>query len=101
MKSLQIRVVGREGLYLSIYTVREVEQSTSTIYIHPARFAPMILANRVPHYVWGGGYYTCTCIIGANRAGKSTRSLFNCISVMDGIKINEQYKSIGIGPLYL
>ena len=56
-----------------------------------------ILANRVPLNVWGGG----CCIFGANRAGKSTRSLFNCISVMDGIKINEQYKSIGIGPLYL
>ena len=46
--------------------------------------------------------YTGGCyIIGANRAGKSARSLFNCISVTDGIKINEQYKSIGIGPLYL
>ena len=45
----------------------------------------------------GGGCY----IIGANRAGKSARSLFNFISVTDDIKINEQYKSIGIGPLYL
>ena len=33
--------------------------------------------------------------------GKRARSLFNCISVTDGIKINEQNKSIGIGPLYL
>ena len=48
-------------------------------------------------YAWGGGCY----IIGANRAGKSARSLFNCITVTDGIKINEQYKSIGIRPLYL
>ena len=40
-------------------------------------------------------------IIGANRAGKSARSLFNCISVTDAIKINEQNKWIGIGPLYL
>ena len=39
--------------------------------------------------------------IGANQAGKRARSLFNCISVTDGIKINEQNKSIGIGPLYL
>ena len=39
--------------------------------------------------------------IGANQAGKCARGLFNCISVMDGMKINEQYKSIGIGPLYL
>ena len=39
--------------------------------------------------------------IGAYQAGKSARSLFNCISVTDGIKINEQYKSIGTGPLYL
>ena len=36
-----------------------------------------------------------------NQAGKRARSLFNCISVTDGIKINEQNKSIGIGPLYL
>ena len=56
----------------------------------------MILANRVPLSVWGGGCY----IIGANRAGKSPRSFFNCITVTDGIKINEQYKSIGVGPLY-
>ena len=47
--------------------------------------------------VWGGGDY----YIGANQAGKRARSLFNCISVTDGIKINEQNKSIGIGPLYL
>ena len=65
--------------------------------LYPARFVPMILANRVPLNVWGGGCY----IIGAKRAGKSARSLFNCISVTDGIKISEQYKSIGIGPLYL
>ena len=65
--------------------------------LFPARFAPMILANRVPLNAWGGGCY----IIGANRAGKSARSLFNFISVTDDIKINEQYKSIGIGPLYL
>ena len=45
----------------------------------------------------GGGDYN----IGANQAGKRARSLFNCISVTDGIKINEQNKSIGIGPLYL
>ena len=40
-------------------------------------------------------------IIGVNRAEKSGRTLFNCISVTDGIKINEQNKSICIGPLYL
>ena len=57
----------------------------------------MIWANCVPFNVWGGGDYN----IGANQAGKRARSLFNCISVMDGIKINEQNKSIGIGPLYL
>ena len=62
-----------------------------------ARFAPMIWANCVPLNVWGGGDYN----IGANQAGKRARSLFNCISVTDGIKINEQNKSIGIGPLYL
>ena len=36
-----------------------------------------------------------------NQAGKRVRSLFICISVTDGIKINEQNKSIGIGPLHL
>ena len=43
-------------------------------------------------------------IIGVNRSGKSARSLFNCVSVTDDIKIiNEQDKSIVIliGPLYL
>ena len=62
-----------------------------------ARFAPMIWANCAPLNVWGGGDY----YIGANQAGKRARSLFNCISVTDGIKINELNKSIGIGPLYL
>ena len=62
-----------------------------------ARFAPTIWAKCVPLDVWGGGNYN----IGANLAGKRARSLFNCISVTDGIKINEQNKSIGIGSLYL
>ena len=53
----------------------------------PARFAPMIWR---PAQCMGGGDY----IIGAYRAGK----VFNCISVTDGIKINEQNKSIGIEP---
>ena len=85
------------SLFVNFYDIRygdTVEQSASTF---PARFAPKILANRVPLNVWGGGCY----IIGANRAGKSARSLFNCISVTDGIKINEQYKSIDIRSLYL
>ena len=62
-----------------------------------ARFAPMIWTNSVPLDVWGGGDYN----IGANQAGNRARSLFNCISVTDGIKINEQSKSIGKGPLYI
>ena len=62
-----------------------------------ARFAPMIWANCAPLNVWEGRDY----YIGANQAGKRARSLFNCISVTDGIKINEQNKSIGIGPVYL
>ena len=62
-----------------------------------ARFALTIWAKCVPLDVWGGGDDN----IGANLAGKRARSLFNCISVTDGIKINEQNKSIGIGPLYL
>ena len=39
--------------------------------------------------------------IGANQAGKPERNLFNCISVTDGIKINEQNNPIAKGPLYL
>ena len=45
----------------------------------------------------GGGDY----IIAAYRVGKCARRLFNYIFVTDGIKINEQSKSIDIGPLYL
>ena len=62
-----------------------------------ARFPPMIWTNRVPLNVWGGGGY----IIGANQAGKRASSLFNCISVADGIKINEQNNPIAKGPLYV
>ena len=64
-----------------------------------ARFVPMIWANCVLLYVWGGGDYS----IGVNQAGKHIRSLFNCtcISVTDGIKINEQNNPIAKGPLYL
>ena len=59
-----------------------------------ARFAPMIWASCVPLNVWGGEDYNA----GGNQAGKCARSLFNCISITDGIKINE---SIDKGPLYL
>ena len=75
-------------LFVNSYAIRygdTVEQTTCT-------FSRSFRAN-----VWGGGDY----YIGANQAGKRARSLFNCISVTDGIKINEQNKSIGIGPLYL
>ena len=51
--------------------------------LFPARFAPMI-ASRSMY-----GEAVVICIIGAN-------CLFNCISVTDGININEQYQSIGI-----
>ena len=61
-----------------------------------ARFAPMRFGQIAQCMGGGGDYY-----IGANQAGKRARSLLNCISVTDGIKINEQNKSIGIGPLYL
>ena len=62
-----------------------------------ARFSPMIWVNSVQLDIWEGGDYN----YGANQAGKLGRSLFNCITVADGIKINEQNKSIGIGPPYL
>ena len=57
----------------------------------------MILANRVPLNVWGGGDY----IFGANQAGKHACSLLNCISVTDDTRINEQDKSIATGLLYV
>ena len=78
-------------------SITEIVEQTTCTFI-PARFAPIIWANRVPLKVWelGGDY-----IIAAYRAGKSARRLFNCISVTDGIKFNEQNNLIGIGPLYL
>ena len=36
-----------------------------------------------------------------DSSGKRVPTLRRCISVTDEIKINEQNKSIGIGPLYL
>ena len=36
-----------------------------------------------------------------DSSGKRVPTLRRCISVTDDIKINEQSKSIGIGPLYL
>ena len=82
-------------LFVNFYAIRDgdtVEQTTCT-------FSRSFRANDLgnPLNVWGGGDY----YIGANQAGKRARSLFNCISVTDGIQINEQNKSIGIGPLYL
>ena len=62
-----------------------------------ARFTPIIWANCVLLNVWRGVGY----IIGAKQAGKRAQTLFDCTSVTDGIKINEQNKSIGIRPLYL
>ena len=60
-----------------------------------ARFAPMIWANCAPLNVWGGGDY----YIGANQAGKRARSLFNCISVTDGIKISDFLKGSWLSNL--
>ena len=50
-----------------------------------ARFAPMIWTNQLRPTMYGEAN------IGANQAGKRgrIRSLFNCISVTDDIKINE------------
>ena len=42
-----------------------------------------------------------TTSVGGNRARKRAGSLFNCISVTDGIKINEQNNPIAKGPLYV
>ena len=45
------------------------------------------------HAEWENG----TRVAWANRAG----NVHTCISAMDIVKINEQNKSIAIGPLYL
>ena len=82
-------------LFINFYAIRyrdTVEQTTCT-------FSCSIRANEcVPLDVRGGrrDYNT-----GVNQAGKCGHSLFNCISVMDGIKINEQNELIGKGPLYI
>ena len=62
-----------------------------------------MLKNEMPKYL---NYHKCMRVylngynIGANQAGKQAQSLFNCISVTNDIKYNEQKKSIGKGPLY-
>ena len=65
--------------------------------LFPALFAPMI--QPPPPHTFSGTRFAQ--IIGGNRARKRARSLFNCISVTDDIKINEQNNPIAIGPLYL
>ena len=51
-----------------------------------------------PTQCMGSGDY----IFGTNEAGKRARTLFNCISIMDGRKINNQNNSpIAKGALYL
>ena len=56
------------------------------------------ILNKLPPHTLSGTRFDQ--MIGANRAGKSGHTLFNCISVTDGIKMNEQNKLIGIGLLY-
>ena len=51
----------------------------------------------VPPNHWRGGDH----ITGGNQAGKLERSLFDCITVTDGIKIIGQNNPIAKGPLYL
>ena len=71
-----------------------VKLSTSTRYTTPLLYGKIQFG--VLHLLLASIAMFDTQITGANRAGKSGRTLFNCISVTDGIKINEQYKSIGI-----
>ena len=63
-----------------------------------ARF-PLDSRSPPPHTLSGTQFAQ---IIGANEREECGCSLFNYISVTEGIKINEQNtESIGIGPLYL
>ena len=61
--------------------------------LFPARFAPMILANRFP-------LNAVIIHVSLARIEREKVHVIYCTTVTDGIKINEQYKSIGIGPLY-
>ena len=65
-------------------SITEIQLNKLRVRFH-AQFMPMIWANCVQFNVWGGGDYS----IGTNQAGKRVHSLFNCISVTVGIKINE------------
>ena len=65
--------------------------------LFPALFTPMIQPPP-PHTLSGTRFAQ---IIGGDRARKRARSLFNCISVTDGIKINEQNNPLAKGPLYV
>ena len=97
-RSNQIRFVGlyRSFIPINLFCSLIFMSSVTEIQLNklrslfPARFAPMTASHTL-------SWKRCAQIIGANRA----RSLFNCISVTDDIKFNEQNKSIGIGSLYL
>ena len=87
--------------FINFYAIRygdTVEQTTCT-------FSRSIRANDITTaspYIAGRDLPKSLAQI--EREKLSGRTLFNCISVTDGIKINEQYKSIVIGPrlaLYL
>ena len=48
-----------------------------------------------------GAWKRVTHVQRRDSSGKLVPTLRRCISVTDDIKINEQNKSLGIGPLYL
>ena len=82
-------------LFVNFYAIRygdTVEQTCTFSRSFRAKFGQIALRSM---------YGEAGIITLARKAGQRARSLFNCISVTDGIKINEQNKSIGIGPLYL
>ena len=80
IKSLQIRFVGTEVLYISILifmpSVTEIQLNKLRA-LFPARFAPVI-QQPPPHTLSGTQFAQ---IIGATRAGKSARSLFYTVSL--------------------
>ena len=61
--------------------------------IFPGRYAPL------KYYDWLRGRPRNTLM--ARNAREICNSLHTCISITDNVKINEQNKSIAVGPFYI
>ena len=103
-------------LYLVVFAPFEIIRSSQRRKLEAQSFS----CRKQFRYGSGwGGCYQCPCpqdvveyscfgewkrfayVQRRESSGKNVPTLHRCISVTDDIKINEQNKSIGIGPLYL